>query len=102
MEKFESLLNAAAIALIVPLFLCPIVYPAAKILLPEGCIILTPTIRISATALIAAVDYALTGVFLIKECPDWFKKKKWPHFITGYLTFLWCGFVGFLWYLIIV
>lgn len=101
MKKLGIICFAALVALVLPCVLSPLVYPAAQVFLPEGNIILTPAMRVICTILIAIIDYFAAGFILIRWCKEWFT-KIWPHVITGTLTFMWCIFIGVIWFISVI
>lgn len=87
---------AIIIALVVPIFLMGIIYPAFQIFLSEGNIVLTPFLRLTATIVMAIIDYGIAYI------PIYYSDKR-KHIgfnvICFILTLLWCMALGLLWYL---
>lgn len=64
---------------------------------PEGCIILTPGLRVVSTLVCYAITAATGGALLhISRIP-----KRWLTILFFVLTFLWTGFVAAIEYLAI-
>ena len=85
---------AVLIALIAPLPLMHIIYPAFQIFLPAGRVYLTPTLRVIATILLGIVTYALAYI------PIYFtskRKKKVFNIVCFVLTLLYCCLCGLIW-----
>lgn len=95
-RKFDNILliiAAIIVAIIMPFFIMNIIYPASQLFLPEGNIILTPLLRITATIIMGIIDYGLAYI------PLYFSNKRkcgWFNFICFTLTMLWCLAVGVL------
>lgn len=87
---------AVLIAIFSPIFIMPLIYPAFQAFLPEGNIVLTPPLRITATCIMSVIDYGLSYI-AIYHTP--FRKKLWFIFLTYILTLLWCIAMGVLWYI---
>lgn len=89
---------AAVLAIFLPIFMMPIIYPAFQIFLPEGNVILTPTIRITATILMSVIDYGISYILIYHTVK---RRRIWFNIICYILTLLWCIVMGMLWYLAI-
>ncbi len=87
---------AAVVAIMLPLLLAPLIYPAFQVFLTTGNIVLTPKLRIIATILMSIVDYGVAYIF-IYHTPK--RKKLWFNGISFILTFLLFVFWGYLWYI---
>ena len=97
-SESENLLVAAIyIAAISPLWLMSFIYPVFQVFLPEGNIVLTPALRITATILIGIIDYGLAYIPLYFSSR---RKKVWFNIVFFSLTMLWCIFGGVFWYIV--
>lgn len=100
-KKFDNILliiTAIIIAIIMPFYLMNVIYPLFQIFLPEGNIILTPPLRITATIIMGIIDYGLAYI------PIYYTNKRksiWFNLVCFILTMLWCMAVGVLWYIAI-
>ncbi len=86
---------AAGAAIFSPLILTMIIYPAFQVFLPEGRIILTPPLRITATIVMSIIDYAIAYIPIYHSA---LRRRVWFNVICYILTLLWCCFMGLLWY----
>lgn len=87
---------AVAVALVSPIFLSGIIYPAAQVFLPEGRIILTPPLRIAATLIMSLVVYGLAYIAIYFTD----RRRKVRFNVVCYiLTLMWCLFIGAIWYI---
>lgn len=100
-KKNDILLTLVAIlvAIFAPLFLMGIIYPTFQVFLPEGNVILTPNLRITATILMSIVDFGMAYLLIYHTA----KRKKIVFNVVCYiLTLLWCIFMGVMWYIAVI
>ncbi len=87
---------AVVVAIVMPLLLSNLIYPAFQVFLPSGNIVLTPTLRVIATILMSVVDYGIAYIFIYQTLK---RKKILFNTVCFALTFLLCVFWGYLWYI---
>ena len=98
MDDGLLIIVASVLAIFAPLFLMAIIYPAFQFFLPEGNIVLTPPLRITATILMSIIDYGIAYIVIYHSS----KRKKILFNVGCYtLTLLWSIFIGFMWYMTI-
>lgn len=95
-NDFILIFIAALIAIITPLFIMPIIYPAFQVFLPEGNIVLTSSLRITATLIMSMIDYGLAYIAIYHTLK---RKKLLFNFICYFLTLIWNIIMGMMWYL---
>ena len=64
-NKFDDtllIIVAIIVAVVLPFVLTSVIYPFFQIFLPEGNIVLTPSLRIVATILMGIIDYGLAYI----------------------------------------
>lgn len=90
------IIGAILVTLFAPLFLAKILFPLGKLFLPEGNIILTPSVRILCTLFMAIIDYILAYALIFHT-----KKRTKLFFNTIFFLFtiLWNVFISIIWYL---
>lgn len=84
------------VALLLPILLGGFLYESFQSFLPEGSIVLTPKLRITAS-IINFIVTDLVTILLLKRAGYW--KELFFLVIAGTLVFLWVAFFAISWYI---
>ena len=90
---------AVLIAIFSPIFIMPLIYPAFQAFLPEGNIVLTPFLRITATLIMSVIDYGLAYISIYHTS---YRNKALFNVIFYIMIILWCVAMGVLWYIAVI
>ena len=90
---------AVLIAIFSPIFIMPLIYPAFQAFLPEGNIVLTPSLRITATLIMSVIDYGLSYISIYHTS---YRNKVFFNIIFYIMIILWCVAMGVLWYIVVI
>lgn len=101
MKRSDTVLIVVAvlIAILSPFFIMPLIYPTFQVFLPDGNIVLTPPLRITATLIMSVIDYGMSYIAIYHTS---YKKRKLLNVMFYIMNLLWCAAMGALWYLAVI